>query len=179
MLSCVASPNVMGLNLEGTQNTECNLTNFKRLWEYLMVCLIFGQFFFVNSQILNKLSNNMVTLICVAIDQKSNPLSSQTAKLSNIASVYFYNNLLSHQTLKNIFIIEVIISDQNCGKNDNNDVKFIAGAKNHAEDNPVGKWPWMASLGFLDDENHWIHKCGATLISTQHFLTAAHCADKK
>jgi V8-like Glu-specific endopeptidase len=32
----------------------------------------------------------------------------------------------------------------------------------------------MASLGYLED-GKWEHKCGATLITNEHFLTAAHC----
>ena len=51
----------------------------------------------------------------------------------------------------------------------------MVGAKNDLENNPVGHWPWMASIGFQDEKNQWKHKCGATLISDRHFLTAAHC----
>jgi secreted trypsin-like serine protease len=32
----------------------------------------------------------------------------------------------------------------------------------------------MSSLGFYEDDE-WIHQCGATLVSSKHFLTAAHC----
>ena len=41
-------------------------------------------------------------------------------------------------------------------------------------------WPWMASLGFFDSDDHesgnWHHKCGASLITQHKLLTAAHCA---
>ena len=57
--------------------------------------------------------------------------------------------------------------------------EYVAGAPNNKETNPVGDWPWMASLGFYDANDTWTHKCGATLISQHHFLTAAHCAVDK
>jgi secreted trypsin-like serine protease len=40
----------------------------------------------------------------------------------------------------------------------------------------VGLWPWMGSIGYLDGDKKWVHKCGATLITLRHALTAAHCA---
>ena len=55
----------------------------------------------------------------------------------------------------------------------------MAGAKNDVEYNVLGHWPWMASIGFVADDKKWKHQCGATLISDQHFLTAAHCAINK
>jgi hypothetical protein len=83
------------------------------------------------------------------------------------------------------------------------DSTFVAGPKNNPETNPVGQWPWMASLGLYverseeqlliekniekngnieknvsSDKIVWKHQCGATLISDQLFLTAAHCAQK-
>ncbi len=39
----------------------------------------------------------------------------------------------------------------------------------------VGEWPWMGSLGYWTEDDDWNHKCGATLISQNYFLTAAHC----
>jgi secreted trypsin-like serine protease len=77
---------------------------------------------------------------------------------------------------KTFFLINQGIT---CGKNDQYDGNFIAGAKHDPEHNPVGFWPWIASIGFFSDENEWSHQCGATLISEQHFLTAAHCVNKK
>ena len=62
-----------------------------------------------------------------------------------------------------------------CGKIDVIDPNFVAGPQNDDELNPVGKWPWMASLGFYDENNKWSHQCGTTLITNRHFLTAAHC----
>lgn len=66
-----------------------------------------------------------------------------------------------------------------CGKSLTFTGTFLIGARNDQENNPVGYWPWISSLGFNDKDQVWNHKCGATLISDRHFLTAAHCANDK
>jgi V8-like Glu-specific endopeptidase len=60
------------------------------------------------------------------------------------------------------------LTDGECGKNYDPSAFIVRGSR-------VQSWPWMASLGFFDEENQWQHQCGATLISDQHFLTASHC----
>ncbi|XP_043217205.1 CLIP domain-containing serine protease 14D-like [Amphibalanus amphitrite] len=40
---------------------------------------------------------------------------------------------------------------------------------------PVGKFPWVAVLGYSDRGAPVKFECGGTLISLQHVLTAAHC----
>ena len=73
----------------------------------------------------------------------------------------------------------LLLGTQICGRNNVFNTAFIAGPPNDPENNPVGFWPWMASIGSFDDQGLWVHQCGATLISEQHFLTAAHCAKNK
>ena len=57
--------------------------------------------------------------------------------------------------------------------------ELIVGSNHDYAFNVVGFWPWMASLGYFNQTNdsnqEWTHTCGATLISHEHFLTAAHC----
>ena len=66
-----------------------------------------------------------------------------------------------------------------CGKKVVDDPNHIIGPRNDKEINPVGNWPWMASVGFFDGNKKWKHQCGATLIAEQYFLTAAHCVNQK
>ena len=63
---------------------------------------------------------------------------------------------------------------QNCGRKIQGP-EHISGPDNNVETNPVGDWPWMASIGSITNESKWEHRCGATLITDRHFLTAAHC----
>ena len=64
-------------------------------------------------------------------------------------------------------LVTIIPAFQLCGKKERTDVGFVSGPPNDSEDNPVGRWPWMASLGDFDAKNKWKHKCGATLISSE------------
>jgi hypothetical protein len=69
----------------------------------------------------------------------------------------------------NFNTIYPFFTENMCGKIVGPDTTFVINRS------PRVHWPWMASYGFINDEKKWQHQCGATLISDQHFLTAAHC----
>jgi secreted trypsin-like serine protease len=81
----------------------------------------------------------------------------------------------SCEFIQHLFI-KIYIDSIECGKRRVYDsIDFLSGSLI----NPVGYWPWMASLGYENDKKKWEHECGATLVSKQHFITAAHCAGNK
>jgi V8-like Glu-specific endopeptidase len=78
-----------------------------------------------------------------------------------------------------IILITSFKAELDCGRNTiSEDQLFISGVIVDVEKNPVGHWPWMASIGYMEG-NEWVHQCGSTLISQNTFLTAAHCANKR
>jgi hypothetical protein len=66
-------------------------------------------------------------------------------------------------------VFDAILTENECRKIEKIDPIFVIN------DNRVGRWPWMASLGFVNETSQWQHRCGATLVSHHHFLTASHC----
>jgi len=70
----------------------------------------------------------------------------------------------------------IFTAEKQCGRVQKS-TAFVAGSQNDDEINPVGQWPWMASIGYYDENNKWNHQCGTTLISNNMFITAAHCID--
>ena len=69
----------------------------------------------------------------------------------------------------------IFIEGPSCG-NRNIGTQTHASGSSH---DSVAVWPWMASLGFTGEGKSWNHDCAATLITEQHFLTAAHCISGK
>ena len=59
-----------------------------------------------------------------------------------------------------------------CGTNDitTNPGKIAGGT----EVTSIARWPWACSLGSLKG-SYWMHRCGGSLITYRHLVTAAHC----
>ncbi|XP_076239133.1 venom serine protease Bi-VSP [Calliopsis andreniformis] len=61
----------------------------------------------------------------------------------------------------------------NCGFNNASHTKVVGGSPAQ-----LGAWPWIVALGYRSKQNPlqpaW--RCGGSLISSRHVLTAAHCA---
>ena len=49
-------------------------------------------------------------------------------------------------------------------------VRIVGGDKVESP----GRWPWACSFGYFES-SVWKHKCGGSLISYEHVITAAHC----
>ncbi|XP_067648125.1 ovochymase-2-like [Eurosta solidaginis] len=59
--------------------------------------------------------------------------------------------------------------DEGCGLTNYSGVKVVGGG-----DSSIGAWPWMALIGY-DRYSLSPFRCGGSLITARHVLTAAHC----
>ena len=66
----------------------------------------------------------------------------------------------------------LILASTGCGVSKIRVPRIVGGSSAHP-----GAWPWMVSLRHLTKGGVFKHHCGASLISRQWVLTAAHCFD--
>lgn len=66
---------------------------------------------------------------------------------------------------------QLIANKASCGKGGFGDKRIVGG-----QDAPLGKFPWLANLGYQQDsKGEKVFKCGGSLIGPRHIVTAAHC----
>ena len=59
----------------------------------------------------------------------------------------------------------------NCGIASMFSTRIVSGLQSS-----VGAWPWVAALGYLEQQSGDIYYlCGASLVTRRHLVTAAHC----
>jgi len=59
----------------------------------------------------------------------------------------------------------------NCGLANMFTTRIVSG-----RESSVGAWPWVAALGYLEPKSGDIfYLCGASLVTSKHLVTAAHC----
>lgn len=63
--------------------------------------------------------------------------------------------------------------EEGCGYSNNSYKKIVGG-----EVSKKGAWPWVALIGYDDELSSSPFKCGGTLITARHVITAAHCIRK-
>lgn len=66
--------------------------------------------------------------------------------------------------------IVLLTPDTGCGFTNFTVTRVVGG-----EPAPKGAFPWMALIGYKDDLGETAFKCGGSLITRRHVLTAAHC----
>lgn len=60
--------------------------------------------------------------------------------------------------------------EEGCGYTHNTYKKIVGG-----EVSKKGAWPWAVLLAYTDGSSSSPFKCGGTLVTARHVVTAAHC----
>ncbi|KAM7357438.1 venom serine protease Bi-VSP-like [Cochliomyia hominivorax] len=103
-----------------------------------------------------RICNNMETNVCC-------PHSSSTTIKFTTKSPLIRNS--------NEIPTHLPTADEGCGYSANYNKKIVGGVVSK-----VGAWPWIALIGY-DLPSPF--KCGGTLVSARHVITAAHCQNSK
>lgn len=64
----------------------------------------------------------------------------------------------------------LLTPEDGCGVSNVTHTRVVGGV-----DAKLGAWPWIARIGYTNNLNELSWKCGGSLITTRHVLTAAHC----
>ncbi|KAG4065841.1 hypothetical protein HA402_012519 [Bradysia odoriphaga] len=64
----------------------------------------------------------------------------------------------------------LLTTEEGCGFSNVTHTRIVGGGPAK-----MGAWPWMALVGYTNDLGELGWKCGGTLITSRHVLTAAHC----
>lgn len=64
----------------------------------------------------------------------------------------------------------LLTTEEGCGFSNVTHTRIVGGGPAK-----LGAWPWMALIGYTNDLGELGWKCGGSLITSRHVLTAAHC----
>ncbi|XP_050355200.1 venom protease-like [Nymphalis io] len=113
---------------------------------------------------------NYPKVCCPIATTPNDPLQSTPSHAAPTVIASVTDDAVSNKSLASDFL-PAFPAPPDCGVSNVSFTRVVGGV-----DAKLGDFPWMALLGYKesgDAETHW--KCGGSLISSHHVLTAAHC----
>ena len=103
------------------------------------------------------------------------PLSNQAERKLKVRDMHTTITLVSDlpETMTDIIILFAISVEipEACGQSSVGSNRVV-----HGEPARLNEWPWIAALGYKNSSTGQIvYRCGATLVTARHVVTAAHC----